>query len=1056
MNIDPDTIIRPLAFDWGEVVGPSADPPFPPDIPKHVMPPSPTDMTVGVGKDNTVLTATKTLPQPVPFKLWDRYPVDGGIIANGTVRFGFTTPEGVVVTCTYRGGSSTAAPTDPDELIKGQQLSFVTCTDGLPPDAPRRGTRFVLEVVPAPGYPVTVRSPTTEDTGCSDEMQLLSADETRQMRRAFRWDQRPVVARNPDGFFALYYAWVYIRNKDEALALRKLLIHVLTRPLFNEELDRLAGKCGALTNPGDGDGQFVPVLIPGAVYNKLIDALTSPDVRGDRVIFDAVIIRPVPAAARNANGSIRLDLLAQSGFRYLHYEPKPLIGFRNMQLEGGVSKVITDALEWVATAAKDVGEFFTNRLGDLDRLVRGSVFLTLNMHALTRDPSFAASPVMVRGWGPAAGRPLGAQGLQVTALQKLFDSPIPTTSMGNTNPNGRVVIKAVEDAAPRGSGLCMELKTAGAMVTDFLIATEICDLRGLAPAGAVPPSFRLTDFSRNQSMQFEIDNVRVMGIYQADDVAQWNRSVGRFSTKRARILSGYWATTFSPDRRDGAKRLYAPCLNFANSLSDTFLAASLGVGILSQLIVPVPIIPIVLTVFTSVVTNSDIVMSPRSNLPNSREVLSHEYGHFTFCALMQAANPNAVSHVIWDTIAAGDDQRDPLRAFNEAFADFITGQVAGGLDYNWSAAALNGTYCVPATQPCWDENQHTNATAEDGAETIGRFATLLQDLFDGHNARGQFLPGDGDVWQPIPMTMPASLEVSPTGFGDRDPHLERVHLDGTFLRDLAFHLSRNLFDFGTGDTITHQRVFSAVNDTMADANTSWCDRCRVLALHSTNYSDTPGNNNVAALWSICANDPLLRQALGTSPDHPFRRLDADTCTVCPPGTTSDANGVCQSCNGQVHGNSCDTCIPDVILDGATMALGTSSFATTFSATGDLCPEMLLVDVRNPQAVFGRGAVSLSGNLQIDPRDRQRCERRFDLMMDRENAAGSFVPDIVIGSSGTWVTRGCTPGSPFCLELCEGLPAVNLTATQVSMSTLRFRTPAHPNNLLQVVAARQIE
>lgn len=69
----------------------------------------------------------------------------------------------------------------------------------------------------------------------------------------------------------------------------------------------------------------------------------------------------------------------------------------------------------------------------------------------------------------------------------------------------------------------------------------------------------------------------------------------------------------------------------------------------------------------------------------------------------------------------------------------------------------------------------------------------------------------------------------------------------------------------------------------------------------------------------------------------------------------------------------------------------------------------------PQAVFGRGADGLGANLQIDPRDRQRCERRFDLVMQRETATG-FVPDIVIGHSGTWVSRGCTPGSPFCIEL----------------------------------------
>jgi hypothetical protein len=37
-------------------------------------------------------------------------------------------------------------------------------------------------------------------------------------------------------------------------------------------------------------------------------------------------------------------MLAQSNFRYLDYEPRPLAAVGDIQLDGGGSKVLTDAL----------------------------------------------------------------------------------------------------------------------------------------------------------------------------------------------------------------------------------------------------------------------------------------------------------------------------------------------------------------------------------------------------------------------------------------------------------------------------------------------------------------------------------------------------------------------------------------------------------------------------------------------------------------------------------------------------------------------------------------
>ena len=61
---------------------------------------------------------------------------------------------------------------------------------------------------------------------------------------------------------------IFLRNKEELRALKKLAIHVLRRPLFTSELAAFAGRCGVIRSPGTGEGFFLPALIPGITYNK--------------------------------------------------------------------------------------------------------------------------------------------------------------------------------------------------------------------------------------------------------------------------------------------------------------------------------------------------------------------------------------------------------------------------------------------------------------------------------------------------------------------------------------------------------------------------------------------------------------------------------------------------------------------------------------------------------------------------------------------------------------------------------------------------------------------
>lgn len=924
-------------------------------------------------------------------------------------------------------------------------------------------TQFELTVNPIPDYPVTVQPPFQRPDLCADRMELLTPEQTRTMRQSFNWSNATHVAgTNPDGTPTLYYAWIHIRNKEEALSLKKLFIHVLNRPLFDEELTQYAGKCGTFTNPGDGEGMFVPAVIPGKTYNKLIDALTSGDVSGDRVIFDAVILRQVPAAARNSNNSINLKLLAESGFRYLDYEVNPFAPDSEIVLEGGASKVFTDALAWVAQAARDVGEVITGVLNELDQLVRGEVEVELWVHALTSDPLF--SGVMKRGWGTHAGQPMGASGMQVKILQKLFNGPIPTTAKGDTNINGHVVIDATDGAEVRGTGLCVELRTRAAIVTDFLIASEICDLRGYdaltSPMGPVA-NFRLDTLNSDKKLQLHIDNTRLIGLYQSHDVFRYSEDVIGYTPKRARILSGYWATTFSSEN-NGSRRLFAPCLNFPNSFSDTLTGAAAGAGAGAGALIG-SVLPgigtgigaavgaIALGTFAAVIGNTDIVMSTESKLRLSRGVMSHEYGHYMFCNMIYDANDDAVDHVIWGTLVRGDVIEDfPLRYTNEAVADYFMGQVVSGADYQWLLAAENfpgsvDQYCSDRTAPCFDEN--LNSDGDNGRQSIGRVATLLHDVFDGQGApRTANVPTNADAWSFDPATSLLVWNPNPTGDGHDDSALERVALPGRSIRAVSSVLALGMQPFiaysfndsqwqGAGFAIDNLKLLAAVNTAMLVENVSWCDRCRALALHQPGANTT----DVRSLWQSCLASGELQTVLGPGPDPTHLRLAADTCQPCPDGFTSDNGGQCVFCPDTVVGNACEVCGPDVVLDGNTLPFETHAFDLNQTAAGDNCPNVLLVEVQNAGALFARGADFFNAGVEPFPMTESNCERSFTLT----TTLGSGVSDERT-STGSW--GSCTPP---CINLCTSLPAREVTPAEAAGGSVFFRTPTIPNAALNV-------
>jgi hypothetical protein len=1026
LTVQPDAVVQPFPFDFtvfGVPSNPSNNAPRPTVfLTKPAA--SPTSNLPGDAAGNATSSANPS--SPTTFTLPPSFPVAAGAIANGTVTVTFNPPGGALVTCTYRGGSSTALPTTNADFELGRILTFVSCSDGRPAGVPRTGSNFTLTVNRTSTLPVTVTLP-LDDNACGHEFDILSPVDTLNMHDSFHWSahQKPVAEKNPDTTPALYYAWMYVKNRDELLQVKKLYVHILSRPLFTEELSQFGGTCGTFRNPGDGRGVFVPVVLPGLVYNEILAIQTSNAVNGNRFPFDAVIIRPVPAGAANPNGSISYAALRRANFHYLGAQPgQPLPAQANITLDGGVSQALTAAFTFLADAVKTIGRDVTNAIGAIDAFLQGSVTMDLRIRALNLNPEFNDTEPMTRGWGSNQGSPIGVGGLTVTLMENVLDF-IPSTFISTTGGDGRVVIDAAKNSA-RGSGICVEFDNGAARISDFLTSNEICDLRGFAVTANAPPPSSLggvqLDFSTNQQLDIGVADGDMNAMYQADDVHQYLINVAGHTTKRARVLTGYWANTFSKSSKDGTRKLpFTPCLNFNNTLSDAIVGGAALADFLVSLAIPAAIFaePVVI-VAASILANSDIIMPSNSSIQNSREVGSHEYGHYSFCSMMQEVNGNAVDNLIFDTIFnAGADTSAPVRYINEGWADFISGQVASTANYGWLLnSVLDGKTCTADIPNCYDQNRtgsDTTGSNDFGHQQIARISTLIHDVFDGHgertgaaNASLPNAPSDADAW----TRASGSVDYSPVGYGDQAD--EHVALAGSAIRAFVRHIGEGLGPLGTGPTVDDNKVYGALNQTMVENGVGYCDRCQVFALHSSMGANPP--TTISDQLSACLTDGRIAAALG--PAQP------STCGV--------------------------TCPADAVVDGNKAALGLFDFDITVQAANDICPDVFVLEVDNPQSFFTRdNAAGISTAFRAPP-NQATCQTSFALTFSEQQGGSAFVTQSVQTQTGVFTT--CAPGAPLCIQFCNNLPTVQFNASNVPTANLQFRTPTVAGRHLQFNAA----
>lgn len=433
----------------------------------------------------------------------------------------------------------------------------------------------------------------------------LTAEESRQIRDGFWWaETRAVPPVDPDGFYSLYYARIYVEDRSDLETLDDLRIHFDFVPLFDVELEKWAGQTGVFLQETDGEGMFVFAILPGCIYNQLRNAAIDGEP-----IFRVVELRPVPVPeAENSDGSISYRYLATEGFLYRGdvdaaadgggaLAPQIERSFGERQADFGIFSKAKKLARKIARFAKGVEDTIRKGLRSIDALFRGSATLTVALDVRNTAPEFGgAGRPLLRAWGSRAGSPVPLAGVQVRALQAVGFSfrlslprvriagtdirtpgvTLPRTSVtvdslgtGHTDADG---IARVRVTRGRRTHLCIRLENEAAVFNSWLLPVEACKF---APATLrdAPGACPLSSIDRDVSCNAPISDGRVNALAQMSEArAYLNQVAAGYRPKRATVVVGQPARLFS---RGGIA--YAPCFDFPNGdRQATALARAFG------------------------------------------------------------------------------------------------------------------------------------------------------------------------------------------------------------------------------------------------------------------------------------------------------------------------------------------------------------------------------------------------------------------------------------------------------------------------------------------------
>jgi hypothetical protein len=652
---------------------------------------------------------------------------------------------------------------------------------------------------------------------------VLTAPESLEVLASFEWhDTHPLPEGTPEAP-ALYYMNILLEEETTVMALRQLGLHVQADPLFVPELtgytDASTLIYGSSSLPA---GRWYFAVVSGAVYNALrTDSIASVE-RGEGANIPAMVLRRIPVSAARFGSAYRLSPvhLTENGFEHNGLPRQvcfPYDGGEACQIQqelGGwiARKVITisyEALDYAAEATRDL-------LGQVSRRLEGEVNLTVQFRLLNTDPLFmpnrSANSFLTSGW---SGQELYLANTKVRIRQGY------TSFSGKTNSTGRISLPISKNNA---TGICFELDSEFVKITQHVATKELCVHS--ADSG----------YATSHEMEIQVKDSRANVFAQVNDAGRYLKTVFGHTPAKMTMLIG-----------DAADRLATQDVAFAGCMGRIpNLVLSGAADVLLGFLHPTLITG---SLSAEYLYSVDIVL-PRDN-EASRGVATHEYGHAAMCSLLGAGHvQTAWTQVILQS--ATHAPNDEASYIAEAFADFITAQVAGGTNYFAvpdSRESLGVNYADRDGDGL--EHNYTDADLSGSLKPeyhakVRRVAALLHDAFDGHNGAAT-QPNDAQHWDYDYTDSYLVHETSNGTAADDDP----VSLDGRCLprifqrwREQASLLSEGTF-------------LRALAQTMIANGATRDETCEVFKKHAPSCP-----SYVANLSTVPGSDPCVSPSSG--------------------------------------------------------------------------------------------------------------------------------------------------------------------------------------------------
>ncbi|MBN2193622.1 MAG: hypothetical protein JW751_12465 [Polyangiaceae bacterium] len=895
-----------------------------------------------------------TLPEGIDFRIPERLRVAEGNAGNHDGVFRYRDPDGDIVTCTYRGGASTAEPTTPLDVARGLTYVFVGCSNGAEAGSTASGNEFWLDIA---GVAEPLNGYTMVDMyldGCGGKLDpAFWPDESAQMAQDFSWAvTSPVPETDAQGRPTLYYANIYIEDAEQLGALNDAYIHYAQEPIFTTELERFFGQCGSVDSGSDGEGVFVFAVLPGQTYNLLREYALTPDptTGEDRTIFDVVILRTPPEGAGNADGSLSWQALMDAGFLYRGETEFTEPDQQQPRRRGWFRRLCRDVARRVGEVVQSSVRVVESALGAAHLLIARDRHLDFTLTVDNKDPLFEGE--MKQAWGGAAGDPTRPDRVKVDVRMWLQLLPVPvvapTLFYGVTDNLGQTRVTVPRKAMTRYQNpVCITLDNHAATVTDYLLPVRVCDYGGGNNDG-IPTDVAHADVS------LASDQHKIHMHTAVTDAYSYFRDVAEYEPHRVVVLTDWLANHFtgkwdffedkpsiSPEdhpafagclglnEQDDVWPVVIQALPYDHPFLHTAVALALGAAI-------------------TAVSQADIVMPDmQQKYKDSRGIIVHEYGHFALCSLMYDSRSTDLPKFIRKRMSTPRKigPTDEAAILSDAFADFVAEQVVAGVDYVAPSSIKFDAwesmhYCrnVPGVElgPCLEGNangtplsgvfaemkESKGATAE-GKLELARVLTTWHDAFDGHYIPGQLRrgfnsPGNGDYYT---ESTSGHLEITPEGWVSLDPTRhhddENVSLPGRAIYDWGI-LWREvaLVDF------TIASAMNQLTKTMVDHGSTWCDACELYTLHEDGFdTDTPFWEQ----WMACSQGRLA-EYVGAPPDAGYNMQAAD-CSACPVHAHTDpTSGICVACG-----------VGEVAVTGGCFACLDGSMAPADSNTCLDCP-----------------------------------------------------------------------------------------------------------------------